>query len=53
MPELHQVMFPDFEEVNAHRLSVLLNRLRRKVKAKGYRLPIRSLYGRGLVYMQD
>lgn len=53
MAELHQVMFPDFEEVNSHRLSVLLNRLRKKVKAKGHRLPIRSLYGRGLVYIQD
>lgn len=53
MADLHQVMFPDYEEVNSHRLSVLLNRLRKKVKAKGHRLPIRSLYGRGLVYIQN
>lgn len=51
--ELHQHMFPDYETVSSHRLSVLLNRLRKKVKAKGHRLPIRSLYGRGLVYIQN
>jgi len=51
--ELHHHMFPDYETVSSHRLSVLLNRLRKKVKAKGHRLPIRSLYGRGLVYIQN
>lgn len=53
MANLHHVMFPDYEDVNSHRLSVLLNRLRKKVKEKGFRLPIRSLYGRGLVYIQN
>lgn len=53
MANLHHVMFPDYEDVNSHRLSVLLNRLRKKVKGKGFRLPIRSLYGRGLVYIQN
>jgi DNA-binding response OmpR family regulator len=49
---LHQALFPDYEEFESHRISVMLNRLRIKIKETGHRLPIRALYGRGLVFSE-
>jgi len=51
--ELHQMLFPDYDEFESHRISVLLNRLRFKTKQSGHRLPIRALYGRGLVFVDE
>lgn len=51
--ELHRYLFPDVEELDAHRLAVLLNRVRDKVKKTGKRLPIRSLYGRGFAFVDN
>lgn len=49
--EIHLSLFPDLEQFEPHRLSVLLNRLRLKLKQHNQRLPVRALYGRGYVFL--
>lgn len=51
--ELHEHLFPETEDTDPHRISVVLNRVRKKVKAHGLRLPVRSLYGRGLAFVNQ
>lgn len=51
--ELHEHLFPGVEDSDSHRISVVLNRVRKKVKAHGLRLPVRSLYGRGLAFVSQ
>ncbi len=48
--ELHEVLFGNTEDTDLHRVDVVLSRLRRKAMAETVRLPIRTLFGRGLVF---
>ncbi|GGB52596.1 hypothetical protein GCM10011502_27170 [Oceanisphaera marina] len=48
--ELHDVMF-EYEKIpDLHRIDVILNRLRNKAKNKDLALPVRSVFGKGLVF---
>lgn len=49
--EIYHAVYPDLEQLEPHRLSVLLNRLRLKLKRTHNTLPVRVLYGRGYVFM--
>jgi len=48
---LVELMFPH-QEAEVHRLDVILSRLRKKARDQGYKLPIRSIFGQGLVFKQ-
>lgn len=48
--ELHDILFDYVDEVDVHRVDVLLSRLRAKMKLKNIKLPIRTLFGKGLVF---
>ncbi|MGO4998166.1 response regulator transcription factor [Oceanisphaera sp. W20_SRM_FM3] len=48
--ELHNLMF-EYEDIpDLHRIDVILNRLRNKAKNKEVALPVRSIFGKGLVF---
>ena len=40
----------DDNDVELHRVDVVLSRLRAKFRARGVKLPIRSIFGKGVVY---
>ncbi len=48
---LHQALFPNEDEVDLHRIDVVLNRIRTKAKKQGLPLPIRSVFGRGIAFV--
>lgn len=48
--ELHNLMFEYEELPDLHRIDVILNRLRNKAKSKEVALPVRSIFGKGLVF---
>lgn len=48
---LHDMLFGDSGEGDTHRIDVILSRLRQKATQAKIRLPIRTLFGRGLVFV--
>ncbi|MEP7729518.1 winged helix-turn-helix domain-containing protein [Marinomonas primoryensis] len=48
--DLHDILFDHVDEVDVHRVDVLLSRLRTKLRVKNVKLPIRTLFGKGLVF---
>lgn len=48
--DLHDILFDYVDEVDVHRVDVLLSRLRTKLKLKNVKLPIRTLFGKGVVF---
>ncbi|MBJ7539358.1 response regulator transcription factor [Marinomonas transparens] len=51
--DLHQILFGHVDEVDVHRIDVLLSRLRIKLRSKEIKLPIRTLFGKGLVFRSN
>lgn len=49
--DLHGAVFSDANEIEPHRIDVLVSRLRQKAKAQlGVTLPIRSIFGKGFAF---
>lgn len=48
---LRDLMFQYEEDPDTHRIDVILSRLRKKAKATGLNLPIRSIFGKGIVFV--
>jgi len=50
--DLHAATFPDSQEVDLHRIDVIVSRLRHKTESQlGTPLPIRTIFGKGFVLM--
>lgn len=49
--ELHQALFPQATDIATHRIDVILNRIRTKAQKAGMQLPIRAVFGKGLVFV--
>jgi two-component system response regulator PhoP len=50
--ELLELLYPDQSDLeDAHRIDMLVSRLRSKVLDTGNRLPLRSIFGKGLVFV--
>lgn len=47
---LHTLLFQYEEDSDEHRIDVILNRLRKKAREKDFKLPIHSIFGRGIVF---
>ncbi|GAA5125407.1 response regulator transcription factor [Alloalcanivorax gelatiniphagus] len=47
---LHDLMFTHAPHPDTHRIDVILSRLRRKARERGIDLPIRSIFGKGVVF---
>lgn len=47
---LHDLLFQHADSLELHRIEVILSRLRRKAKDQGASLPIRSVFGKGIVF---
>ncbi|WP_422102716.1 response regulator transcription factor [Vreelandella sp.] len=50
---LHDLLFEHEEEVELHRIDVILSRLRQKAKRYEVQLPVRTLFGKGIVFVGD
>jgi two-component system response regulator PhoP len=50
---LHDLLFGISGDVDPHRIDVILSRLRQKSVQAGIRLPVRTLFGRGLVFLDS
>ena len=50
--DLHQAVFPSSGVLDPHRIEVILSRIRKKAKLAGIALPIRAIFGKGLVFVQ-
>lgn len=50
---LHDMLFGHEPEQDTHRIDVILSRLRTKARDRCIKLPIRSVFGKGLVFVQD
>ena len=50
---LAQHMFQYSDPSDTHRIDVILSRLRKKAKQKGIDLPVRSIFGKGLVFVGE
>ncbi|MGE4416369.1 MAG: response regulator transcription factor [Marinobacterium sp.] len=50
---LHDEIFGAQSELNLHRIDVILSRLRKKARERGIKLPIRSIFGRGMAFIAD
>ncbi|MBU1295818.1 MAG: response regulator transcription factor [Gammaproteobacteria bacterium] len=48
--DLCDYLWMDDKEVELHRVDVVLSRLRAKFRSHGVKLPIRSIFGKGIVY---
>jgi two-component system, OmpR family, response regulator PhoP len=48
---LHDVLFGMSPEIDTHRIDVILSRLRQKALQQKIRIPVRTLFGRGLVFV--
>ena len=49
---LHQVVFPEAITLEPHRIEVILSRIRVKARQAGMELPLRVVFGKGLVFIQ-
>lgn len=47
---LHSRLFQFEEDAEDHRIDVILNRLRKKARTQNFKLPIHSIFGRGVVF---
>lgn len=47
---LHDRLFEHVDEADTHRIDVILSRLRQKARQQGIHLPIRSIFGKGIVF---
>ncbi len=47
---LHNLLFQYEEESDEHRIDVILNRLRKKAREQHFKLPIHSIFGKGVVF---
>src|SRR5690554_2669142 len=47
---LHGLLFQYEEDTDDHRIDVILNRLRKKARAQNFKLPIHSIFGKGVVF---
>lgn len=47
---LHDLLFEYADVMELHRVDVILSRLRSKARAQGMSLPIRSVFGKGIVF---
>lgn len=47
---LHAVLFQYEEDSDEHRIDVILNRLRKKAREQHFKLPIHSIFGKGVVF---
>ncbi|WP_189443900.1 response regulator transcription factor [Salinicola rhizosphaerae] len=50
---LHDRLFTYVDEVDNHRIDVILSRLRQKARQQGIYLPIRSIFGKGIVFTDE
>ena len=50
-PELLAILYPEEASPDLHRVEVILSRARRKSKAAGIALPVRSVFGKGLSFL--
>ncbi len=49
---LHAGVFPDADQVDSHRIDVILSRLRQKIQQELHEvLPIRTIFGKGFVFI--
>ncbi|WP_421850605.1 response regulator transcription factor [Marinomonas sp.] len=51
--DLHDSLFGHVEDVDLHRVDVLLSRLRVKLKLKNIKFPIHSIFGKGVVFKSN
>lgn len=49
--QIHDELFGFHEQADIHRVDVILSRLRRKARDKSMTLPVRAVFGQGLVFM--
>ncbi len=47
---LHDLLFEHAEATELHRVDVILSRLRSKARTQGMSLPVRSVFGKGIVF---
>ena len=47
---LHNILFHYEEDTDDHRIDVILSRLRKKAREQNFKLPIHSIFGKGLVF---
>lgn len=50
---VHDLMFGYAKTPDTHRVSVVLSRLRGKAERQGVRLPVRTVFGKGIVFVDD
>ena len=50
---LHDLLFDNAHEPNVHRIDVVLSRLRQKARKQGITLPLRSVFGKGIVFVVE
>lgn len=50
---LNDTLFNHLENNDVHRIDVIVSRLRKKAKTKGFYLPLKSIFGRGLAFIID
>lgn len=50
---LHEHLFDHYEEQDTHRVDVVLSRLRSKAQKHDISLPIRVVFGKGIVFLAD
>ena len=48
--QLHAALFKYEEDSDEHRIDVILNRLRKKAREQHFKLPIHSIFGKGVVF---
>lgn len=49
---VHDALFGQGEDADPHRIDVILSRLRQKAAQQGVRLPVRTVFGRGIVFVR-
>ncbi|HPB75201.1 MAG TPA: response regulator transcription factor [Chromatiaceae bacterium] len=49
---LHQTLFPQEPQMESHRIEVIVSRIRRKAGQAGFEVPLRAVFGKGLVFVQ-
>lgn len=48
---LHRLLFQYEADSDEHRIDVILNRLRKKAREQNFKLPIHSIFGKGVVFV--
>lgn len=49
---LHKVVLPEYVDYEPHRIEVIISRVRKKARDVGMELPMRAVFGRGVVFVQ-